>query len=145
MPQNTHKLITSTREHDDLTIRLLVPPRRLPLLKAYSPQHVLTQSHHPLRHHRGGPHAINVTAPAHHTGADRRRTNRCCLSGRLIPHLHAYAAVMGAHVRVGLEDILFIERDKLEHRNAQQVHKIRRIFYELGFSVATPAEARRER
>jgi uncharacterized protein (DUF849 family) len=37
------------------------------------------------------------------------------------------AALMGGHVRVGLEDSLFIERGKLAVSNAQQVEKIVRI------------------
>ncbi len=52
------------------------------------------------------------------------------------------AAMMGGNVRVGLEDSLFIGRGKLARSNAEQVAKIRRIIEELGYSVATPAEAR---
>lgn len=49
---------------------------------------------------------------------------------------------MGGHVRVGLEDSLFIKRGELATSNAQQVAKIRRIVEELGSQVATPDEAR---
>jgi uncharacterized protein (DUF849 family) len=52
------------------------------------------------------------------------------------------AVMMGGNVRVGLEDSLFIGRGELATSNAQQVLKIRRIIEELGFAVATPAEAR---
>ena len=52
------------------------------------------------------------------------------------------AALMGGHVRVGLEDSLFIERGKLATSNAQQVEKIVRILAEMGHEPATPAEAR---
>jgi uncharacterized protein (DUF849 family) len=52
------------------------------------------------------------------------------------------AALMGGHVRVGLEDSLFIERGTLAVSNAQQVGKARRILAEMGREVATPAEAR---
>jgi uncharacterized protein (DUF849 family) len=52
------------------------------------------------------------------------------------------AAMLGGHVRVGLEDSLFIERGQLAQSNAQQVQKIRRILAELGLEAATPAEAR---
>jgi uncharacterized protein (DUF849 family) len=52
------------------------------------------------------------------------------------------AALMGGHVRVGLEDSLFIERGQLALSNAQQVAKARRILAEMGREVATPAEAR---
>jgi uncharacterized protein (DUF849 family) len=52
------------------------------------------------------------------------------------------AALMGGHVRVGLEDSLFIERGVLAASNAQQVEKIVRILREMGHEPATPAEAR---
>lgn len=52
------------------------------------------------------------------------------------------ASQMGGHVRVGLEDSLFISRGELAESNAQQVAKIRRIIEDLGNSVATPDEAR---
>lgn len=52
------------------------------------------------------------------------------------------AALMGGHVRVGLEDSLFIERGMLATSNAEQVEKIVRILAEFGCVPATPAEAR---
>ena len=52
------------------------------------------------------------------------------------------AALMGGHVRVGLEDSLFIERGQLAVSNAQQVEKIVRIIREMGHEPANPAEAR---
>jgi uncharacterized protein (DUF849 family) len=52
------------------------------------------------------------------------------------------AALMGGHVRVGLEDSLFIERGKLAASNAEQVEKVVRILREMGHEPATPAEAR---
>lgn len=52
------------------------------------------------------------------------------------------AALMGANVRVGLEDGLYIARGELAVSNAQQVTKIRRILEELGLEIATPNEAR---
>ena len=52
------------------------------------------------------------------------------------------AALMGGHVRVGLEDSLFIERGKLAVSNAEQVGKIVRILREMGHEPASPAEAR---
>jgi uncharacterized protein (DUF849 family) len=51
-------------------------------------------------------------------------------------------AVMGANVRVGLEDSLYLERGQLATENAQQVTKISRILSELGLEIATPDEAR---
>lgn len=52
------------------------------------------------------------------------------------------AALMGGHVRVGLEDSLFIERGVLAVSNAQQVEKIVRILKEMGHEPATAIEAR---
>ena len=52
------------------------------------------------------------------------------------------AQEMTGNIRVGLEDSLYIGPGKLAKSNAEQVAKIRRIVEELGFEVATPAEAR---
>jgi uncharacterized protein (DUF849 family) len=52
------------------------------------------------------------------------------------------SAVMGSHVRVGLEDGLFIGRGRLAESNAEQVAKIKRILTELSLDTATPEEAR---
>lgn len=52
------------------------------------------------------------------------------------------AGLMGGHVRVGLEDSLFIERGVLAASNAEQVEKIVRILREMGREPATPTEAR---
>jgi uncharacterized protein (DUF849 family) len=52
------------------------------------------------------------------------------------------AAVMGSHVRVGLEDGLYLGKGQLAQSNADQVLKIRRILAELSMEVATPAETR---
>jgi uncharacterized protein (DUF849 family) len=52
------------------------------------------------------------------------------------------AATMGANVRVGLEDNLFIGKGKLAESNAMLVRKIRHILEELSIEIATPDEAR---
>jgi uncharacterized protein (DUF849 family) len=52
------------------------------------------------------------------------------------------AAMLGGNVRVGLEDSLFIERGRLASSNAEQVTKIARILTDLGFTLASPDEAR---
>ena len=52
------------------------------------------------------------------------------------------SAVMGSHVRVGLEDGLFIGKGELAPSNAAQVAKIRRILAELSLEVATADETR---
>jgi len=64
-------------------------------------------------------------------------------AGRAQMPLITQAAMMGGNVRVGLEDSLYIGRGKLASTNAEQVLKIRHILEELGFGIATPAEARR--
>lgn len=51
-------------------------------------------------------------------------------------------AILGGHVRVGLEDSIFLEKGKLAPNNADQVAKIIRILNELSIETATPAEAR---
>lgn len=52
------------------------------------------------------------------------------------------AAQMGGHLRVGLEDSLYISRGELATSNAQQVAKVCRILEEQGNEPATPDEAR---
>ena len=49
---------------------------------------------------------------------------------------------MGSHVRVGLEDSLYLEKGKLAESNAQQVTKVKRILGELSLETATSTEAR---
>lgn len=53
------------------------------------------------------------------------------------------SAVMGGHVRVGLEDSLWSGPGQLAKSNAEQVSRIRRILEELGLEIATPDDARR--
>lgn len=56
--------------------------------------------------------------------------------------LATMGAILGGHVRVGLEDSLTIGPGQLATSNAQQVRKIRRVLAELGLDAATPDEAR---
>ena len=51
-------------------------------------------------------------------------------------------AIMGANVRVGLEDNLYIGPGTKARSNAEQVSKVRRILDELSLEIATPAEVR---
>lgn len=53
-----------------------------------------------------------------------------------------HSAWLGGHVRVGLEDSLWIGKGALATSNAQQVEKIRAVVEDLGREIATPAEAR---
>jgi len=54
----------------------------------------------------------------------------------------AQAVILGGHVRVGLEDNLYLARGQLSPGNAPLVERAARIVRELGASVATPEEAR---
>lgn len=63
-------------------------------------------------------------------------------AGRQQMAMAEQGARMGGHVRVGLEDNLYIERGKLAQSNAEQVEKVRGIVERLGRVVATPNEAR---
>ncbi|HJS31597.1 MAG TPA: 3-keto-5-aminohexanoate cleavage protein [Alphaproteobacteria bacterium] len=54
----------------------------------------------------------------------------------------AQAVLLGGHVRVGLEDNLYLERGVLAPSNAALVEKAAKIVTLLGASVANPAEAR---
>lgn len=54
----------------------------------------------------------------------------------------AQSAVLGGHVRVGLEDNLYLARGKLAPGNAALVARAGRIVRELGYEVATTAQAR---
>lgn len=63
-------------------------------------------------------------------------------AGRHQIPLITMSAILGGHVRVGLEDSLMISRGVLARSNAEQVHKIRGIVEALGRDVATPEEAR---
>ncbi len=54
----------------------------------------------------------------------------------------AQAALLGGHVRVGIEDNVYVERGVLARDNAQLVEKARRILELLGYAIATPAQAR---
>jgi uncharacterized protein (DUF849 family) len=50
--------------------------------------------------------------------------------------------LLGGHVRVGLEDNIYLSRGVLAKSNAELVAKARRILEDLGASVASPAESR---
>ncbi|SEF15516.1 Uncharacterized conserved protein, DUF849 family [Rhizobiales bacterium GAS191] len=56
--------------------------------------------------------------------------------------LASAAVQLGGHVRVGVEDSLYISRGRLASSNAEQVTKVRRILEDLGHEIATPDEAR---
>jgi uncharacterized protein (DUF849 family) len=64
-------------------------------------------------------------------------------AGRHQMRLAAMGAVLGGNVRVGLEDSLTDGAGRtLAPDNAHQVARIRRILEEMGFEIASAAEAR---
>ena len=63
-------------------------------------------------------------------------------AGRHQMPLITQAAIMGANVRVGLEDSLWLGRGQLATSNADQVTRIRQILAALSLDIATPDEAR---
>ncbi|MDP2221087.1 MAG: 3-keto-5-aminohexanoate cleavage protein, partial [Hydrogenophaga sp.] len=54
----------------------------------------------------------------------------------------ALAAAMGGHVRVGLEDNLYVRKGQLANGNADLVAQAKQIIHAMGSEIATPAEAR---
>ena len=63
-------------------------------------------------------------------------------AGRAQIPMATMSAAMGGHVRVGLEDNLYLSKGVLAQSNAQQVTLIREIAERLGRDIATPDEAR---
>ena len=54
----------------------------------------------------------------------------------------AQSYLAGGHVRVGLEDAVYLSRGELAPSNAAMVEKARRMVEDLGAQIATPREAR---
>lgn len=80
-----------------------------------------------------------------------------CFLVRMIPAGHTWAALgigqghlpimaaaiaMGGHVRVGMEDNIFMSKGVLAKSNVDFVERTKRLARELGKEIATPAEAR---
>jgi len=63
-------------------------------------------------------------------------------AGRDQMQFATHSAWLGGHVRVGLEDSLWIGKGRLAESNAQQVAKIRAVVEDLGKQIATPDDAR---
>ncbi len=63
-------------------------------------------------------------------------------AGRNQLPIAAISAAMGANVRVGLEDSLWLGKGRLAESNAAQVKAARQIIEGLGREIATPDEAR---
>ena len=63
-------------------------------------------------------------------------------AGRYQMSLLTMGAILGANIRVGLEDNLYIGPGVKATSNAEQVRKIRHILAELSLEIATPSETR---
>ncbi len=63
-------------------------------------------------------------------------------SGRFQFNTITAGALLGSHVRVGLEDSLYLGKGRLAESNAAQVSKARQILELLSLEIATPDEAR---
>ena len=63
-------------------------------------------------------------------------------AGRDQMQFATHSAWLGGHVRVGLEDSLWLAKGRLAKSNAEQVTKIRDVVEDLGKQIATPADAR---
>jgi uncharacterized protein (DUF849 family) len=63
-------------------------------------------------------------------------------AGRDQMQFATHSAWLGGHVRVGLEDSLWLGKGRLATSNAEQVTKIRGVVEDLGKQIATPDDAR---
>ncbi len=66
-----------------------------------------------------------------------------CAPGRFEMEMATGAVLLGGHVRVGMEDNIYLEKGVLAKSNAELVAKVVRIAKELQRPVATPDEARK--
>jgi uncharacterized protein (DUF849 family) len=66
-----------------------------------------------------------------------------CAAGRHQFTMGVVNMLQGGHMRVGLEDNLYLEKGVLAKSSAEQVEKAIRIARELGLEPATPDEARK--
>jgi uncharacterized protein (DUF849 family) len=62
--------------------------------------------------------------------------------GRSMFKMAAQSFLAGGHVRVGLEDSVYLSKGKLASSNASLVEKVARIVQDLGGDIATTSEAR---
>jgi uncharacterized protein (DUF849 family) len=92
-----------------------------------------------------GPHQENLTHMV--SIADKLFGDEYVFSafaaGRAQMSFAAHSALSGGHVRVGLEDNLWIRKGELAVSSAQQVEAIRSTLSGLGMEIASPQDARR--
>ena len=76
-------------------------------------------------------------------GADKYQWS-CLAAGYPMQfHLGAMAITLGGHVRVGLEDSIYIRQGELAKTNAETVEKLVKIARDLDREIASPEEARK--
>jgi len=66
-----------------------------------------------------------------------------CAAGRFQFPMGVVNMLQGGHMRVGLEDNLYLNKGQLAKSSAEQVEKAIHIARELGLDIATPDEARK--
>jgi 3-keto-5-aminohexanoate cleavage enzyme len=66
-----------------------------------------------------------------------------CAPGRTEMEMATGAIILGGHVRVGMEDNIYLDRGVLAKSNAELVERVVRIAKELQRPIATPDEARK--
>lgn len=66
-----------------------------------------------------------------------------CAAGRHQFTMGVVNMLQGGHMRVGLEDNLYLNKGQLAKSSAEQVEKAIRIAHELGLEVASPDDARK--
>lgn len=97
--------------------------------------------------HAWEPEFLEVTLQHMHTIAAKLFGDSCewsvLAAGRHQMPFATQAAMLGGNLRVGMEDSLYVGPGELTTSNAAQVGKIRGIIESLGYTVATPDEARR--
>jgi 3-keto-5-aminohexanoate cleavage enzyme len=66
------------------------------------------------------------------------------IGGRPTLDMLTFAIILGGHVRVGMEDMIYLypRKNEIVKNNAQLVEKVVRIATELGRDIATPAQSR---
>jgi uncharacterized protein (DUF849 family) len=87
---------------------------------------------------------IHMKRTADRLFGDGKYTWSACAAGRYEFPICITAAIMGGHVRVGLEDNLYLRKGVLAKSNAELVEKMKMLIYEVtGREPATPNEARK--
>jgi len=86
-------------------------------------------------------HVMQMKETADRLFGDQYHWSCMATGARQIPTT-IMGAILGGHVRVGIEDSLWYGKGEPAKSNADQVGRIRRILNELSMEIATPDEAR---